>query len=142
MIYDCKHAKSIAEEICEYIQEHTEADSVCAHMDDIGKIEKTGISTKTIYIGHHSKIDKILEQMTSAQFCQYGMKYALGDTECVLTASKSKLEKSKTDKSQFVVEYCKRFDENPLNMYIRAAQFKYVAMEFIQNDLMTFVKED
>ena len=134
VLYDCKHAKESAEDLCDYIQDHTEFDAVCAHINDLGHIEKTGRKTKTLILGHHSDTKKKFEGMQVVRNQQYGTKYGSNDEMCILMASKSKLKKSKEDSSRFVVEFCKCFDENPDNMHLRAAQFRYVTMEFMQND--------
>ena len=142
VFYDCHHAREVAEDLCEYIQEHTEFDTVCAHMDDMGHISKSGKRTKTIILGHHSKAKEMLNNMETLHYDHCGMRYGFNDGTSVLTASKSKIKKSKEIENKFVIDFCKRFDEHPDNMHTRAAQFKYVAMEFIQNGLQDFLKLD
>ena len=142
VLYDCKHAKEIAEELCEYIQEHTEFDAICSHCDDAGKIQKSGKNNKTIIIGHHSDTKKKLKNMKSVLYQQYGTKYSIENDLCVLTASKSKLKDDKIKYNQFKEEFANRFYEDPDNMYLRKAQFNYIVTEFMQNSLYDFLKMD
>ena len=139
VFYDCKHAETIAKELCDYINEHTQFDSILAHMDESGKIEKTGKVTKTIIIGHHSGTDKIRDRMKTLQYQQYGISYGFDEDKCVITASKPKLNKSKGDKSRFFDAFSQCFAEDPSKLYLREAQFKYAVFEFMQNGLYRFL---
>ena len=139
MIYDCKHAKSVAEDLCEYLQDYPELDVVCAHMDDLGRIEKTGKRNKMIVLGHHAKTKAMLANIGLIRYQHCGMKYAFHDDLCVLTASKSILRKSKELEKQFDKDFFDRFGEDVGDLYIRGAQFKYAAMEFVQNGLLEFL---
>lgn len=140
IFYDCKHAKEVAEELRDFIEEHTEYESVCEHIDQFGKVENTGKVIKTILIGHHSKVDAMKERMKALQFQEYGVAFGFDNEACVITAKKSKLNKHKADKNLFFMEYKKRFDEDPENLYIREAQFRYAVFEFEHNGLHDFLK--
>jgi len=142
VIYDCKHARKVAEDLCSHIHEHTQFDAVCAHVDQAGQIENTGRIIKTIIIGHHDNAKNKIEHMQSLRYNQYGMKYGFNEDECVIVASKSALKRSKEDVSCFFVDFCKLLNEDPRNLYLRKAQFKYVAIEFMQNGLQEFLKVD
>lgn len=139
IFYDTKYAKNEAEKLCFYIQEHMDIDAMCADSEEEGKIDSKASTTKTIILGRHSDTKNRLSHMEALNFSQYGMKYGFNDNLCVLTVSRSELRDSKADWSKFVVEYCKRFDENPEDESTRATQFKYLAMEFIITGLEEFL---
>ena len=141
VFYDCHHARESAEDLCEYIEEHSEFDTVCAHMDELGRIEKSGKEMKTIILGHHSGTKEKLRSMRMIQYQQYGMQYGFNRDLCVLRASKSKLKKSKSEERKFLSAFEERFDFDPEQLYLRKAQFLYLTMEFIQNDLLKFLNE-
>ena len=139
IFYDCHHAKDAAEALCHYIETNLEINALCADSKEEGKIDKMGHITKTIILGHHSNTRNRLGHVGALKFDKFGMKYGFKDNLCVLRASKSELRGSKHDRSRFVVEYCKRFEENPEEKPTRAAQFKFLVMEFILSDLQEFM---
>ena len=139
IFYDCHHAKDAAEALCHYIETNMETNALCADSKEEGKIDKMARITKTIILGHHSNTRKRLRHIGVLKFDKFGMKYGSKDNLCVLRASKSELRSSKHDRSRFVVEYCQRFDENPEEKPTRAAQFKFLAMEFISSGLEEFM---
>jgi len=139
IFYDCKHARESAEALCKNINESMEIEAVCYHSDQEGKIDRTARINKTIIIGHHSDTKKRISYIKNLKYNKYEMRYGFDDNLCVLTASKSKLLKSKQEHSKFIVDYCKKFDDNPMDEYIRATQFKFLITEFMENGLEEFL---
>ena len=140
IFYDCKHAKEIAEELCDYIDEHTDFDCICNHWDNFGNIQKTGKLTKTIIIGHHTDTKKKIEKKTLIQHQKHGTQYGYNQKECVMIASKSWLKKNKKEQARLFDDFNEVFDDDPETLHLRKVQFMYIVNEFLQNHLEDFLK--
>jgi hypothetical protein len=137
IFYDCQHAQDMAEGLCDYIRTHFDMDAQYAKIDMIDKIG--GEKVKIVVIGHHSETDDRLDKLKELRYNRLGMEYGFDRNICVLRASESVLKKSERDKSKFDAEYCRKFEETPDNEHTRAAQFKFLMSEFMENGLEKFL---